>query len=233
MKILTEKQGFTLIEIMVALAISSIITAAMYSAYTGLQRINHDQAMIVEMQQNLRAGLDMMVRELRMAGYDPDKRWNVGFTTASAQSIIFTKIVDEGTPAPAPGTLQTIQYAIFDGYAANGVNDIGRQADAGNPIVLIENVERLEFLYTLDDGTQLPAVDSVTGALSTTPLTAAELNRIRSVQISVLARAPGISQSYRDSGTYTSAAGMTWGPFNDNVRRRMQILNVNCRNMGW
>lgn len=221
---------------MVALAMSGIITAAMYSAYTGLQRINHDQALIVETQQNLRAGLDMMIRELRMAGYDPDKKWGAGFTAATATSVTFTLNDDDGDGSDndgdgqtdEPGELRTITYDFAVGYGdTDGINDIRRQVDTGNPIVLIENVERLEFYYTLED---------ITGAVTfTSTPSAAQLSRIRSVQISVLARAPGISQKYRDSATYTpaSAPATPWGPFNDNVRRRMQILNVNCRNMGW
>jgi type IV pilus assembly protein PilW len=238
MKILIkQQQGFTLIELMVALAISSIVTAAMYSAYTGLQRINHDQALIVEMQQNLRAGLDMMAREIRMAGYDPDKKWGAGFQAgATATSVAFTMndvddedgdgIEDDGDGSDNDGNgqideageLRTISYTLGDGYS-DGNNDVRRTADLGNPIVLIENVDQLEFFYTLDD--------------NTTTTAPADVSKIRSIQISVLARSPGVSQGYVDRETYTSASGAVWGPYNDNVRRRLQIVNVNCRNMGW
>jgi type IV pilus assembly protein PilW len=245
-------QGVTLVELMVALAISSIISAAMYSAYTGLQRVNHDQELIVETQQNLRAGLDMMAREIRMAGYDPDKKWNAGFTAATATSVTFTindvddkdgdGLEDDGDGRDNDGDgqideigeLKTVSYDFNVGYGdTDGINDVRRRVDAGNWIVLIENVERVEFYYTLADGTQLPTLDTATGQLSTVPLTATQRSQIRSVQISVLARAPGISLNYRNNETYRSASGRVWGPFNDNVRRRMQILQVNCRNMGW
>ncbi len=240
MKKNTKKQGFTLVELMVALAISSIVVAAMYSAYTDLQSVNHDQTLIVEMQQNLRAGLDTITREIRMAGYDPDKKWGAGFTNATATSVSFTindvddedgdGIEDDGDKSDNDGDgqideigeLKTVSYDFNAGYGdTDGINDVRRRVDAGNWIVLIENVDGLEFFYTLADGT------------ATLTPSAAQRSQIRSVQISVLARAPGISLNYRNSATYTSASGAVWGPFNDNVRRRMQILQVNCRNMGW
>ncbi|CAK8721909.1 hypothetical protein GMJAKD_11125 [Candidatus Electrothrix aarhusensis] len=80
---LSDNDGFTLIELMIALVISGIISIAMYSAYTSQQRVNQAQDHVVAIQQDLRAGLDMMARELRMAGYDPDKKWGAGFTVAS------------------------------------------------------------------------------------------------------------------------------------------------------
>jgi type IV pilus assembly protein PilW len=222
MKILSNRHGFTLVELMIALAMSGIIATAMYSAYTGLQRINHDQALIVEMQQNLRAGIDMMARELRMAGYDPDKNKGTGFTEATSTSVAFTQF-DEKT-----NSIKTTKYEFN-----NGTMDVRRKVDAGNWIVLIENVNELEFLYTLsviDPATGLPMVVLAP--------TATQLSQIRSVQISVLARASGISLNYQNNETYKSASGEDWGPYNDDYirrhsRSRLQIVRVNCRNMGW
>ena len=64
-------RGFTMVELLITMLISGVIMAAIYSAYTAQQRTYLAQQQVAGMQQNIRAGLDIMVRELRMAGYDP------------------------------------------------------------------------------------------------------------------------------------------------------------------
>jgi type IV pilus assembly protein PilW len=64
------KSGFTLIEIMVALLLSSLLTMAVYSIFISQQHAYTVQDQVVEMEQNARAAIDMVRRELRMAGYN-------------------------------------------------------------------------------------------------------------------------------------------------------------------
>jgi type IV pilus assembly protein PilW len=246
---LSDNDGFTLIELMIALVISGIISIAMYSAYTSQQRVNQAQDHVVAIQQDLRAGLDMMARELRMAGYDPDKKWGAGFVpssmngTVNSNTVAFTLVADDdqvdnnkdGTTDEA-GELKAVQYDFAPGYEdTDGINDIRRQVGyveagqvvwSGNPTVLIENVDRVEFLYTLVDGSQPvpPAQTDLTG------------DKIRSIQISVLVRASEKSVGYLDTESYQSASGADWTPPHDDMqhfRRRMQVITVDCRNMGW
>ena len=69
--ILGNARGFTLVELMITLAMSGIIVAAVYSAYVIQQKTYFTQDKVVEMQQNIRAGLEMMASEIRMATFDP------------------------------------------------------------------------------------------------------------------------------------------------------------------
>jgi prepilin-type N-terminal cleavage/methylation domain-containing protein len=62
-------RGFTLIEILVALVITSILTMAIYSFFIGQHHAYTVQDQVIEMEQNARAAMDMIRRELRMAGY--------------------------------------------------------------------------------------------------------------------------------------------------------------------
>lgn len=61
--------GFTLIEILIAMAISGIVTAATYSTFKSHQGSYIAQDQVTEMQQNLRAAMSMISRDMRMAGY--------------------------------------------------------------------------------------------------------------------------------------------------------------------
>lgn len=63
------EKGFTLIEILIALAIMSIVTAAIYQVFISQQKTWLSQDLITEMQQNSRVAIDSVSRDLLMAGY--------------------------------------------------------------------------------------------------------------------------------------------------------------------
>lgn len=65
------ENGLTLVELMVAMAISVIVMAAIYQVYQSQQRAYLTQQMVIEMQQNARSAMTLMKREIRMAGYKP------------------------------------------------------------------------------------------------------------------------------------------------------------------
>ncbi len=96
LNILSNKKGITLIELMIAAAVSGIAISGIYSAYHTQLKTYMIQTQIAEMQQNIRAGLDIMVREIRMAGYDPLGTADAGILTANADSIEFTMDIGGG-----------------------------------------------------------------------------------------------------------------------------------------
>jgi prepilin-type N-terminal cleavage/methylation domain-containing protein len=69
--VLRSRYGFTLVELMVAMAIGLIVTGAIYAMYQSYQRSQVAQQLAVDMQQNGRAAMALMKREIRMAGYNP------------------------------------------------------------------------------------------------------------------------------------------------------------------
>ncbi len=64
--------GFTLIELMVAMAIAMIVLAGIYAAYQAQLRSHVTQQAVVDIQQNLRSSMYYIQRSLRMAGFNPE-----------------------------------------------------------------------------------------------------------------------------------------------------------------
>jgi len=220
--------GFTLVELMLTMAISGIIVAAIYSVYISQQRTYLAQEQVAEMQQNIRAAMDIMTREVRMAGYDPAGGAGSGIIAALPGQISFTQDTNgDGDTTDAGemidfGFSAAVVDADRDGVpdaVSNGVPDaspLGRQTGgAGGYQAIAENIQAIEFRY-------LDAANGVTATLAD----------IHSVQISILARAGRQDRDFFNSMTYTSASGATWGPYNDNFRRRLLITSIQCRNLG-
>jgi prepilin-type N-terminal cleavage/methylation domain-containing protein len=61
-------KGVTLIELLIALVISAILTAGIYRVFIHQQRSFTTQEQVADMQQNARVAINRMMREIRMAG---------------------------------------------------------------------------------------------------------------------------------------------------------------------
>ena len=62
--------GFTLIELMIAMAIAGLVLTVVYAAFGSQLRTHVGQQMTVEIQQSIRAAFTLMQHDIRMAGYD-------------------------------------------------------------------------------------------------------------------------------------------------------------------
>lgn len=216
-----KERGFTLVELMIAMAVGGIVMGAVMTSFLSQHRSYLAQDEVVEMQQNARVAMDMLTRDIRSAGYDPNNL-GAGITVATPNNLVFTKEDD----LPANG-LETFDYSLFDAFTFTAppsndglVDDLALQvtsaagASAGRQVVA-ENIEQLEFRYLDEDG-------NVTATLAD----------IRAIQISILAVASNPDQNFTNTMTYTTASGAVWGPYNDNLRRRLLITTVQCRNLG-
>jgi prepilin-type N-terminal cleavage/methylation domain-containing protein len=83
-------RGFTLVEMVLALAISTIVLAAVYSVFTIANKNFTTQNAAAQVQQNLRSAIRLIARDVRHAGLDPSGSDNFGITYASASKIRFT-----------------------------------------------------------------------------------------------------------------------------------------------
>jgi prepilin-type N-terminal cleavage/methylation domain-containing protein len=67
--LLKDKTGVTLVELLIALVISAILTSAVYRTFIVQQKSYAVQEDVSDMQQNARVAVNRMLREIRMAGF--------------------------------------------------------------------------------------------------------------------------------------------------------------------
>lgn len=232
-----KQSGFTLVELMITLLISSIVLGSVFIVYSNQQKTYVDSEHLADMQQNLRAALLIMTSEIREAGCDPTEKSGAGIVSASKSHFRFTR--DIAGHGLAPGTradgdlddgnedvefgFSTAQFdANSDGIVdGGGVGDLGRQTGgAGGFQPIAENIQAIEFAYILEDGTIVSAP------------TLSQLNQIRAVQVSILARSGVEDPKYTNTVQYRTITGANWGPFNDNYKRRFASITIQCRNLG-
>jgi prepilin-type N-terminal cleavage/methylation domain-containing protein len=95
-------QGFTLVELLVVLAIVSVIMTAIYSVFIHSNRVYLSQEEVVAAQQEARSALDILGREIRMAGFiaaynkpgGGDRITSPAYGAGSADSAIEIAAVD-------------------------------------------------------------------------------------------------------------------------------------------
>ena len=72
-----NQQGFSLLELLISLAIAGIVTAALYNLFLSNQKVLGIQDQDAEMHQAARAAMDFMVRDFRMMGHGvPNSTWD-------------------------------------------------------------------------------------------------------------------------------------------------------------
>jgi type IV pilus assembly protein PilW len=159
-----RENGFTLVELLVAMTLALVVMAAIYSTYTSQQKTYIIQEQVSRMQQNVRAAINIMAREIRMAGYDPSDSGNFGITdvmlrdkddnpnTAGYSSLKFTIDKDDAGTVGTVDSSETVYFCVFDSpvSAPDGSLDLAREVGGGGRQLLAENIEALAFAYAYD-----------------------------------------------------------------------------------
>ena len=225
-----KEQGFTLIELLVVVALVGIVMAGIYSTYASQQKSYITQDQVAAMQQNLRAAMYYMGREIRMAGYDPTGSAGAAIMIANVAELQFT--IDENgdgdftnpSPPPANDSNEQLRYALTNDADRDGIADgspcnLGRETWDGGLQTLSENIDALNFVYLDANGT-------ITATLSD----------IRSVQVTIVARTSRGDPGYTNTTVYQNQQDppTTILPAqNDNFRRRLLTTFIRCRNLGF
>jgi type IV pilus assembly protein PilW len=173
--------GFTLMELLVSMAIGLVVIASVAGTFTAQTRQNNAEEQIVQMQQNVRGALDLMVREIQMAGYKPNGGTVTGVTYATSQLEIQADMDGNGTINTASGSEEDIIYA----YDSVNLQITRKLGSSGTAQLLADNVMAFTFSY-LD----------ANGSATTTS------SSIRKVSISITARTVKPDPSFPSNGGY-------------------------------
>jgi type IV pilus assembly protein PilW len=191
--------GFTLVELMVSMAIGLVVLAAITTTFTVQTRQNSAEEQLGQLQQNVRAALDLMIREIKMAKYDPAATafpaGTYGVTYNATQLQVKSDIDGSGTlDSGTSGSVENIIY-VWDSANVRITRQLG---SSGTPQVLADNVTAFTFNYYDANGT------AVTSSASS--------GNIRKVTLSITARTARPDPSYPTNGgsrTYQISADVT------------------------
>jgi len=173
--------GFTLVEMMVAIAIGMIVIASVAGTFSAQTRQNKAEEEISQMHQNVRGALDMISRELMQAGYRAPGGAVTGVTYSTTQLLLQADI--DGNGSVDTGT-SSLEYII---YAYNSSNkQITRQlGSSGTPEIVADNITQFDFAFK-----------DAAGATTTTSAS------IRKVTVTITGRTAKVDPSYSSNGGY-------------------------------
>jgi type IV pilus assembly protein PilW len=151
-----NEKGVTLAELLVALVIAAITLAGVYRVFISQTKTYAVQDQVVEVQQSVRSAMEIILRDLRMAGFDDDNPASpytipTGITTVASNSIAVNYEYYNRTL----NQYETHQVT----YAVNANSQLTRTLNvtAAVPPVpnprtepLLDNVNALNFAYGVD-----------------------------------------------------------------------------------
>ena len=148
--------GFTVTELVLALAMMMIVMAAMVSLLISLNRAYTAQNVTAGVQQVTRVGINIMTRNIRMAGLNPLKTNQIGILEASANKIRFQQDTNGN------GTIETGQNEDI-AYLLNDNHQLIRQKDGNSRSnkSLIDHVNDLTFKYFDRDDEETSILDDI------------------------------------------------------------------------
>ena len=134
--------GFTVAELVLALAMMMMVMASMVSLLISLNRAYTAQNVAAEVQQVTRAGINIMTRNIRMAGLNPLKINPIGILEASVDKIRFQHDTN-GSGEIEPGQNEDIAYLLNDNHQLIRQKDGNARSNKS----LIDHVDNLTFKY--------------------------------------------------------------------------------------
>lgn len=211
--------GFTLLEVMVALAILGIVLAGVIGMFIATGRYHTSQEMMIEVAQDIRSAKNLMVDEIRSAGCNPAGMLRAGFQkngddslNTDANSIHFTRDIDnsDGDPVYEPDgdaddPNEDIAYFRTSDLCPAG-GPVGAVLAAGDPTpgclrrntggggqAVAPNITELQFQYYDAANTLIPVASLTTDS---------GLDQIRTVEVTITGQVQNTSR--------VSTANQSW-----------------------
>lgn len=186
-------RGFTLVELLIAMALGALLLGALISTFVVQSKAYDVQGQMTEMVQTARAAMDMISREVRMAGYDPTGAGFDGIPYHGAQLQLLTDLRGASAADPPDGDTNDPNENITYVYDAQNLQ-IDRNTGGGNQ-PFAENIESFAFTFLDQDGH---------------PTTASAA--VRQIKVTITARTAKPDPEYAAHGgyrTFTMATLMT------------------------
>ncbi len=141
--------GFTLVEFLVAMAVSLVVLTSVSSAFISQRKTYDAQEQMTELIQGTRAVMEIITREVKLAGFNPTgSAALVGIPYSTTQLEIRADLDGDGT-ATASDTNELIIYT-HDGTNLEIDRDAGQAYSYAK--LLGENIESFTFDYLDGDG---------------------------------------------------------------------------------
>ena len=219
--------GFSLIELMIVIGISAWVSVAAYAVYNAQQISYQRQTQIVEMQQNARAFLYFIEKDLRMAGYDPKQTSTPNFISAQPTAVAFSadlgrprgdaacgdkeicdsmsdgKIISTATTC-AGCVAETIRYGLKSTAWSTGATNYG-QMPIGSTTSVTKSFNHSDTTDAQDVIDSVEAIEflyNLNDGTAVTVVGATDFVRIRSVTISLLMRTRSIVRGQQNRDVY-------------------------------
>ena len=144
------EQGFTFVEVLIAMAIGGLLLGAVISTFVMQSKSYDVQEQMTEVVQTARAAMDMISREVRMAGYDPAGVGFDGIPYHVAQLQLLADLRGANATDPPDGDTNDPNENIIYAYDAKNLQ-IDRNTGGGNQ-PFAENIEAFTFAYLAGDG---------------------------------------------------------------------------------
>ena len=250
-----KERGFSLVELLVAMAVGLLLTLLVANLFVGSRNTNTATDEVSRMQESIRFAYQMLTRSIRHAGYrsDPSSDPTLVFTGANLAvtgtegsgvnpDTLTVSFQGSGTGAglsdlsvmdclgrPFDQNV-TVVNTFFIQNGANGAPALWCTSNAGGVATaeVVPDVDNMQVLYGEDtDADVIPnRFVPITQVLN--------LNNIIAVRVALLfsTNNPAGTSSGRtdiDTAQY-DLNGTTVGPFNDRQFRRVVVWNVNLRN---
>ena len=150
--------GFSVVELVLALAVMVVVMVGIISLFSSLNRNYTTQNAAAAVQQVARTGIDIMTRNIRMAGFNPQSTNPIGIVEASANKIRFHCDLDgSGLIEPDADPREDIAYLL------NSKRQLIKQNNGNSRTnrSLVDNVSALKFKYFDADDRETHNLDNI------------------------------------------------------------------------
>jgi len=153
MRLNKKQQGFTIVELMIAMVLGLLVIAAILNIYLGSSRTSMYTQGLQTMQENGRYGVSVLRRGIQLAGYSPEERIEAIAVADSGDDFITVRMRRDFDCNGLDTAASTTPGYAVNTYAFDAVeNTITCESDqaASVPLPIIEGVDEFRVLYGLD-----------------------------------------------------------------------------------